>query len=54
MSETVETLPRAFARPRFDLGRSVARLRGAAAGWLIPFGLILVWQAASSLAACRT
>jgi sulfonate transport system permease protein len=47
MSENVSASPRAVA-PAFDLAAYASRASHAAAGWLIPLGLIGVWQIASS------
>jgi sulfonate transport system permease protein len=48
MSQTLDARPRALKTAPFDLASLAARAYRMAQGWLIPFGLIVFWQAASS------
>jgi len=48
MSQTLDARPRALQAPAFDFPNLTARVYRMTQGWLIPFALIVLWQAASS------
>ena len=48
MSQTLAARPRALKAPAFNVPSLARGAYRATQGWLIPFGLIVLWQAASS------